>query len=519
MNTTAKKRRVLTAVILCAALTLLLLSLSSCFLKKKPTATEYLFDAMSDTLEKRTGSPFPAFDKSGSAALTFRATPTLSGIGFPIDNFSVKQYYGKDSGMTEANLTVGGKTTDLRLWTSEKRLALSSSLLGTSAYSVDLTTLKDAYLDSIFSDPESPYSMVELFGEDGKYFESVKSAQALSEELTELLRKYEKLIQSILHEKAETSLTSEKGGKVVSLVIQNRSLKEIVRELYAEAKKDDELRSMLVKILERSRLAAETGSAEDITEILRKYDEFFASEEGLNKLLEQLDQLPFRFSVTAHTDKKNLIRSAEISIGTSSPSGSDMAAVILSADLTEENRAVFTLRMEGEDVPPMMESGFSIVLETSEQQADTETTTLCFSMSGVTMEIMRLDYNRSTGDYTLVLRLGKLSEIGGGSLGIDDLSIGGVCKTDKSSFSLTVTSFKAGETEGKLDITLTILAKDKMPSLPSDSVEFFKMNEEELTNLIEKIKVSVQQSGLLDLFGEAGQTSPTITCINPSVFR
>ncbi len=512
-----KKRHILAALILCAVLTLTF-ALSSC-LKKKTTPVEYIADAITATLEAKTDSAFlsvlESAEKKGSVALVYRNTDDLAAFGIPIDNFSITGYMGEKYSAGMLNMTVGGKTVDFRLWSANDKLAVSSSLAGSAVYGVDFTNAKEKYLQSVFADPESEYSLTELFGEEGNYFDTVKSTSEIGKKLIEIFEKYEEHIIVLLNDHAHTSLDSEEGGKVVSLELNNESFKKIIKALYDKAKEDSELRAALSDLAEMYAGMPDITDDEDLiwipekeysieydsNKIMEEYDNFFASEDQLERFFEKLDEITFSFKLVIHTDKKDLIKRAELSCGTASADGSDEAIWIFSADLSDENKSVFTVKQTGEDAAPVLSSGITLIYEITENTDKEFRSNFSVKTGGMTLDILDVEYDKASGEYKLSSAVATTLAVMSGSVSsAGEVSVSGIFKADKSSVVVTVTSLQAGAMKAASDITLTILAKDAVPDYPANVIDIFALDEKTIDQLITKIEAGIGEFELEDIF-------------------
>ena len=499
------KKRIIISLFLCVVLAVTCFAFSSCQ-KKKTTPTEYFFDAIEATFEKSNNGAFAdLINKAmngGSLELAFNNTNDLEDLGFPIDSISFKEYLkGKDYASVDMSLGMNGNVANIKTFATLDKVAISSSSFGDKIYEINFD--KEKYLNSVFADSDCRYSLAPLFGENGEIFERMESSAEFSKELTKILEKYGDILVDLIDEKATVTLSEEEDGKVVTIEINNDSLKAILKEVYSSVKKDSELRNFVVQFLKLVELSNGSADGESSASLfggftIEDYDEALADEEGFQDLLDAIDETPFSIKTTIHTDKNDMINLMELSVNVGADG--EEVGIILGLDMKDENKTVISLKAVGDDAPQVLADGINIVYEITENTDTKLASELSVSLKSEGMEIELAIFNfeieKASGEYKISLPITGLV-LGSAS---SQISLSGKYLAENDSLEFSVESLYIFETTVELDISLKVLAKDTIPEYPKNVTDFFTLDEDDIDEIIEAWGEEGQKLGLDELF-------------------
>lgn len=222
---------ILTAVLLC--MSLLMTSCDALSVKKvEEDPTEQLMSSTSSTATNVVNSISPL--DPVKAALD-KGLFEISYSNDEIGNIS-NRFYIDAEGKKLANITsaeIGGEKIDLGLYANDSKLAVSSALLGDSAYGLDFTTLSEDIKNSAVWDLLGVrYSEVE--SQFGDLLDSLSGFSAKEEELKKDLEDLKKDIKKILN-KTEVSVSKDKvtvdDQEVKAILISYEFGKDTVNEI------------------------------------------------------------------------------------------------------------------------------------------------------------------------------------------------------------------------------------------------------------------------------------------------
>jgi len=454
-------------VCLLAMAILLTLGLSSCR-KKTLTPQEYLAEVLENTFDVGE-SPFSKLDDTLLTELVWNGTSDTEMLG--LDALNMKLYSSPDAGALELNATMFETPVSLKGYLKESSLAVQSDLLGDTVYGTDFSKLEQNYADSIFGDPDSMYYM----GDFADLTSQIPATSMPEIDMEAIEAKYAKVLEDAIKDNMTATMTDrEEGGKTVTFIFNNDSLKSIIKSLYDAAKTDTGLRDLLESIL---------SGAEDLDDMLEEYDDFFASEDTLNEVLAEIDQGTFFLTLTVLTTEKDTIETATLTFDITAEGEQGKIDVIL--DLSEENTSVLTLNLdvpleEGEEMPF---KSISLIAEESPETADTYTYTFSLKMEmaegpKVEMELIDLTYNKTSGAYEVVL-FRDIPQIG-------IVSVKGQLTMTKDAVSLTVTDLAFGEDTIKVDVRIAVSAIKSVPAVPAYT-EVFSLTEAQMDQIGENL--------------------------------
>ncbi len=500
-----KNRRILTVVAFIMSAVMLVLAFSSCR-KKELTPSEKIENALQNTFENTLDGDLAKLllssSENGSVTVDFKFPDEL---GAPFDSYSVKTYMGKKHAVSTLSFVMGGETLDATLYAKENNIALSSSaILGESVYGLDLENAKANYLKSIFVDPESPYNLISLLGENGETFDTIDKLSAVFEDVVKIIDSYTELASDLLDKYSVCTENTADGITTITMELNNEGVKNIIRELFNKAKADKELRSTastvvdLVEELEGmfggavlpdtdfgvSGLSAE--AEENV--LMKEYDEFFKDETALNELFEELDEITFSVKTqTAIKDKK--VSSIAISLDATHKELQETVTASVTLDLSSENKAVLTLKIAG---PNEEEQEIKVIFETTEDTDSSYKGSVSVAYGAATIRVLDVVVDKANGTFELSSEV-LASTVN--TMGNSKFAVKGTYKLNSSEFSASITEIAVGEESVKFEFKYTVLANDKAPEYPSDVKDLFSLTEADIEALAQDVMEKIQNLG------------------------
>lgn len=447
-------RRFAVAFLLVAAI-LLTLGLTACRDKngkndKPATPNEYLTQVLEKAFEGEE-SPLSQLGDTLLTEIAWTSTEDTAEMG--LDALNLKLYSSPNAGALELNGTLMETSVTLKGYLNQTALAVQSDLLGNTVYGLDMSKLEQNYASSIFGDPDSMYYMGDLADLTGQ----IPATALPEEELEKALTKYVDVLKQAVSEQAEATMTDrEGGGKTLTFVVDTDDVKAVIRKLYDTAKTDTELRGLVDSLLK-------TYAPEDREDMMEEYDDFFASPEDLNEFLTTDENDAIRLTLAVLTDGEDKLETATLTVEYPFDDGKPGKIEVI-YDASAEGNTALTLNL---DLPEEAGAPFKSVTLRQTVVADTKTQwkagyvldVLTSEGPKVEMELLSVDYNKSSGDYTLV--------IAGGVPETDAVTVKGKLQFAKKSVSATLTEVSFADVTMKLDVRASISAVESVPAVPA----------------------------------------------------
>jgi len=472
-----KHNRRLTVVLLLAAAILLTLGLSACQ-KAKPTPQKYLAQVVENTFAAD-ATILPDLGDKTLTDIVWNGTADTEVLG--LSKLNMKLYASPNDQAIELDANLYDVAVDLKAYSKGTELALQSDLLGDAVYGSDLSKLEENYKNSIFGDPDSMYYMGELSDMTSGLPTTTVDAEALIE-------KYAAVLKDVIKDNSNATLTDrEEGGKTVTFVFNNDSLKAVIRACYDAAKDDADLRELI-------KMAASAEA--DADAILDEFDELFASEDDLNELMAEIDKGSYELTLTVLTTDKDVMETATLVLNFTEEDAKGKLELTL--DLSKENTSKLSLVIdvkEGEEETPFYRS-VALTLETDEESDGTKTATLMLDMSEddgmkVSMELVDVSYHEESGAFTLNLLRG-VPDVG-------PITVKGQLTVAKDKVSFAVSELAVTGMTMKVDIRVTVSAVDAIPALPAYT-DVFSLTEAQMNEIGENL----MNHPLFGLIGSGG---------------
>lgn len=459
-----KHNRRLAVVLLLAAVILLTLGLSACR-KAKLTPQKYLAQVMENTFAADTLT-FPDLGDKVLTDIVWNGTADTEALG--LDALNLKLYASPNAGALELNVSMLETSVALKGYLNESALALQTDLLGNTVYGTDLTKIEENYKNSIFGDPESMYYMGDLSAMTSGLPTTTVDADALIE-------KYVGVLKDAIKDNSNATLTDrEEGGKTVSFIFNNDSLKAVIRACYDVAKDDADLRELV-------KMAA--SAEEDADAILDEFDEIFASEDELNELMAEIDKGSYELTLTVLTTDKDVMETATLVLNFTEEDAKGKLELTL--DLSKENTSKLSLVIdvkEGEEETPFYRSA-ALTLEEGKKADGTETATLTLDMSEddgmkVSIELIDVTYHEESGAFTMALLRG-VPDVG-------PITVKGQLTMAKDKVSFAVSELAAAGMTMKVDVRITVSAIESVPAVPAYT-DVFSLTEAQMNEIGENL--------------------------------
>lgn len=459
-----KHNRRLTVVLLLTAAILLTLGLSACH-KAKPTPQKYLAQVMENTFAADTLT-FPDLGDKVLTDIVWNGTADTEALG--LDALNLKLYASPNAGALELNVSMLETSVALKGYLNESALALQTDLLGNTVYGADLTKIEENYKNSIFGDPESMYYMGDLSAMTSGLPTTTVDADALIE-------KYVGVLKDAIKDNSNATLTDrEEGGKTVSFIFNNDSLKAVIRACYDVAKDDADLRELV-------KMAA--SAEEDADAILDEFDEIFASEDELNELMVEIDKGSYELTLTVLTTDQDVMETATLVLNFTEEDAKGKLELTL--DLSKEDISKLSLVIdvkEGEEETPFYRSA-ALTLEEGKKADGTETATLTLDMSEddgmkVSIELIDVTYHEESGAFTMALLRG-VPDVG-------PITVKGQLTMAKDKVSFAVSELAAAGMTMKVDVRITVSAIDSVPAVPAYT-DVFSLTEAQMDDIGENL--------------------------------
>ncbi len=480
-----KTRKLLCTVLAFILVALTVFSLASCKNSKDKDAEkdplQYAFDSIASLLNLGSEEKLGEFEKG---SVEFK----VSGIEefLPsVENISLKEYFSKDMVALFAEASLSGKKVDLKGYLNSNKIAVSSSILGSTVYGIDLNKISENLSNSIFKDMFAGLenSAVSL-GQSVQYNEFLSKSQKASE----IFERYGKVIVDQIKANSNAVFTKNDDGKVVTAELTNDGMKKIVTELYKTAKSDAELRDFV-----NSYVTYLAGT--EAVDAMKEYDDFFADEAEFNEMISDAFSTPFSVKFTLNNDKEDVVKTAELVI--KATADGEQAGVTVSLDATVQNKVTVSLKIEEGDG---VSNEYKLVFETLADTKDEYKASVSVQYGAVTVSLFDINVNKKDGSYELSTMLAALAQ---NEPSNEDykISLSGKYNSEKDKFELSVNKFKMSEMNLEFNVDVIINLNDEMPAYPENVKELLTMTEGEAMDMMTEIQNNLEDLGLDGLFG------------------
>jgi hypothetical protein len=290
-----------------------------------------------------------------------------------------------------------------------------------------------------------------------------------------LIEKYVAVLKDAIKDNSNATLTDrEEGGKTVSFIFNNDSLKAVIRACYDVAKDDADLRELV-------KMAA--SAEEDADAILDEFDAIFASEDELNELMAEIDKGSYELTLTVLTTDQDVIETATLVLNFTEEDAKGKLELTL--DLSKEDVSKLSLVIdvkEGEEETPFYRSA-ALTLEEGKKADGTETATLTLDMSEddgmkVSIELIDVTYHEESGAFTMTLLRG-VPDVG-------PITVKGQLTMAKDKVSFAVSELAAAGMTMKVDVRITVSAIDSVPAVPAYT-DVFSLTETQMDDIGENL--------------------------------
>ncbi|MBO4769222.1 MAG: hypothetical protein J5563_00370, partial [Clostridia bacterium] len=315
--------------IICSAVCIILslAMLAGCLISQNPV--KYLADSVEESARSYFSSDanklYDALENKGSIEIGLSSIPAaLVGTSIDVSNIKAKIYYTEEKTALEFGAQISGKTYDLTVTSSEKEIALKTSLLE-NAYGINLKNAKknlknNEYLsklieEAIDSDDENKVSIDNLI-------DTIRNGYNSAKQLKKFAENYEEKLKDIINNVCEVKKSSEKGGNVIGFTVKVEDTTEILKQLYGEFKKDKKLRSFI-----------EENFGEVIKQSDKTIDDLYSvTDEQIQSFADEyIDQYKgYRLEGEVHISSKKIVRNAVFNV--KDPSGNAIAKVTLALE-------------------------------------------------------------------------------------------------------------------------------------------------------------------------------------------
>ena len=488
-----------TASFLLAVCTLLsLLTFAGC--KSDPSPAAQFEEVLDKTFGDDTVTdPLNGHD-SVCVALTYRPTEDTALLLEGLGEVTLRTYADKNG--TSALLLDAAlmeETANLALYDSDGTLVVTSDLLGDTAYGATPMALFQLLMTANVQQSRPvqtekiPVDSTRQFAPATDEDESTPAWLALATALLSdpdfgpIVEPYLSMIKEAVNTDIDTSLkTDENGISSFSFTFNNDSAKKILKELFNEAKDDDDLRDYL------SELVASV-SPDEVESALAEYDAFFEDVNSLTDLFALIDEVPFLLTVTAEADGEDTLTACEIILAYESEEEGTRLTFYYDTKTVGESKVGFRAETCAAGTENYnLDTDVALLLQVTENSDKRCAAALKLSLEtsemSTTLNLLTLDYDKTSGDYTLSLPiLGRLL------FGIEqEIVLKGNYKETENGATATVTQLLfpntitgVGTTEYELDVTLTVTYDVEMPKAPETYKDVTALTEEDLAALEE----------------------------------
>lgn len=323
----------------------------------------------------------------------------------------------------------------------------------------------------------------------GDVFTGGIGGAAQDPELVKTVEKYMKVLESSVSSAAEKKLVIKGESLGVTVEFNGDSVKKVIKDVYNEAKKDETLKELILE-------AAASADPEGYNKFVSEYERFFASEDGLNELFNDINEcgdLNLEFTVTA--DKSFTLSSFDASLEVDC----DFFSFAYATN-TADNETATTVTVEYSD-GETLENGKYVLTESTVTEDDGVEYTLELDMDGQTVPVVSYTCD-AEGVYLLDL--------------LGQASVEGTYVAEDNKTVITVQKVTVSGETMIMNITVTTEENVTLPAFPTDYKTLAELAKEELDALVDGIKNDKVVSALYEYYagllesmkGQQGEALP-----------
>ncbi len=434
---------------LCLALVLLLTAMTACGGRRRPL--NYLKSSVMRTLA-RSGvgdilSLLSAALTDGAVSLSF-----TGGADAPISAGSAQLYFDREGGlaMTDTALTVDGECYDARLWLGEDELALSSTaFLGSTTLGVDLTTLEQDLINSIFRSNSGT-----AFSDPRVNDHTDDAVQALvqgfftfyraGEDVRVLLDKRLDGFLKCLTDYASYSRYVEDGRLHISVKVDNSMLSRALRDAWGTAIKDKAFVARLRALAQTRDAMASARAGVTVDEASAKVESWLASDAEIEALCARIDNdTPFAVELSATVRRLT----ARVSALAFTYTAGD---TVRGASLDFEKKDEATLALTVDDTT------HQLVFRTEKEGLRRYRAAFAYTRTGEAPQSVNgsFEVNRRKGTYSLLLE------------GARTRAMTGEISLDSRGLAFSVCSMTVDDRQIPFTLSLAVRTEADMPDMP-----------------------------------------------------
>lgn len=364
------KKRFSSIISLLVAATMLLTALVSCGdnnEKKTPSASEYI-----EKIFDKTFGSVSHEAKNTKTHVVWNSGPDVADSTFMIADINLY------SGVSGESVAMIDGLIKLDLYSFGNSVIAVSPVLGETPISAtldDIETLTNLYMPEVNETPESAVGVLDLI----KTF-----VESNTESISKLLKKYGQMISDSAEKATEKKVTANNEKIEIEITFCCDSAKKVIKDIYDKAKKDTELKKLVEGIIKAS-----GASESDLSDMMEEYNDFFASDEKLNELFDQMNKTDFDFTVALSSDALFNLKTLEVKLDADNDlldiavNVSDPNYVTVSVNVKEgENTLSTTLTLKTEKLDGLTKISNAVKIQTPEGAQETEIYSLTLTDEG-----------------------------------------------------------------------------------------------------------------------------------------
>ena len=401
----------------------------------------------------------PYLNSFEATVITGKSGETASLLNAKLEtgDISASSYVAGTSCIITSNIFGDDVKYGLDISDAEKVLDLFGSFIAPDGFEDDETFEDDEMIEDDEMDASSMLGMISGLTSllDGNN----------TDEMAKLVEKYAKVVANAA--KSTVNGKVDTGDKItVTLEFNTDSAKKLIKDVFAEAKKDAELKNLLSSMLVTSGVP-QNEAAVQINSML--------SNESLNSIYDALDSTPFTI-VTVITANNNYVLN-----GYSFTIESEGQSLKLFYTDNENGKLEIGYSMSMTEGTVTVKQEQSVVFATkTENGAEIYTADLVTVSEGSAYSVPLMRYEIKDGGYKLTV----YSDVEGEQIGT---TLAGMTKTEGAKTVTTITSATAyGETI-PVDVTLETEIGTTLPTFPTEYKNITELTEDDFDELAENV--------------------------------
>ncbi len=452
--------------------------LSSCETKKKRSETvDYLQKIIEKTFDKEAPAP-----ENTRTELIFK--PTSSMPVSDLDSVKLTSYSGTSfESAVFAEAIYKGEKTDISVYSSGTSFIIGSSLFGNTKYGLTSEEL-EALLPLIFGgaggyDDEdiresTAQSPAEIFSAISGILPMIEGK--FDEKIVSLSEKYLDIFADTAARATENHVDVE-GNITVTVSFNTDCAKKMIKDIFNEAKKDKELKSLIAELL--------VSAGMDEEEAKDEISDFFSDQDVLNSIYDGLESAPFSVEVIVKADLEYNLTAVSYALNSS-----DGTKIKTYFDISDASRMQFGYSIEYFDYELLefVNDGRLITVSVSDNEDGLNIKVDVSSVvsSGgydLIMGLYSLSLSVKNGEYTLSSDLidSAVTE----DTSAMPFKISGTVAYENKKATVTVTEVKLADNAYSTDITLTEETGVTLPKFPTDFKGMLDITESDLNGIKE----------------------------------